>query len=82
MTLALKNPPGNPSSSIGTNRAVMKIQTVTKHKCLKSDKGMDGPAIILKNPRSPIRCIGKKFSGGYGWYRNSFKKSRPFHNAK
>ena len=48
MTLSLKNPPGNPSSSIGINRDLMKIQTVTKNKLLKSDEGMDGTANLLQ----------------------------------
>ena len=70
MTLSLKNPPGNPSSSIGINRDLMKIQTVTKNKLLKSDEGMDGTANFLKNPRPSIPYMGKKSTGGYGWYRN------------
>ena len=59
MTSSLKNPPGNPSSSIGINQALMKIQTVTKNKLLKYDEGMDGTANFLKNPRPSMPYMGK-----------------------
>ena len=53
----------------------MKFQTVTKNKLLKSDEDMDGTANFLKNPKPSIPHMGKKSTGGYGWYRNLTKKN-------
>ncbi len=82
MTLSLKNPAGNPTSSIGINRTSKKIQTRTENILLKSDKGMDDTANYSRNPTTSIPFTDAKSSGGYGWYCNFYRKSRTFHNAK